>query len=284
MLGAASADTLTLYLYPSTRRIDWESPTRLARSTLKSTRAGLTHEAAMDLGHVAVSVQCGEAQRWGGMSRRDKGESMKLVLRQGAGLGTLLHNFQGKLDTQAQIEDWNATHAERGTLRIVDFTLSPEQCSTLIVHMDEYIAAGQQHNYGLANSPFNGDGAGCSAFAASFVEVAGLLDDTRREAWSTTAYIPADLIGRHHRTIYATDSEPMATPDHNLPRVGFASIAVRRRDWANPTDTSATSLFFFSPDFMYDWADDKRSQIGQPGGPSAVIPVESGWRLTFPAQ
>lgn len=281
LLPIASADTLTLHLYPSTRRIDWDSPTTLARSTLRSTAAGLGREATMDLGHVAVSVQCGEEARWGGMSRRDKGESVKLVLRKGAGLGTLLHNFQGKMDTREAIEGWDAVHAERGTLRIVDFTITPEQCSDLVVHMDDYLAAGQQHNYGLVNSPFNSDGAGCSAFAASFVEVAGILDEPRRAAWSTTIAIPQDLIGRHHRTIYATADAPMATPDPEAPRVGFLSMAVRRQSWADPDDASATPLFFFSPDFMYDWADAMLSRVGAPGGPAEVTPVGAGWRLSF---
>ena len=143
MLGAvASADTLTLHLYPSTHRIDWESPTALSRSILRSTAAGIAREASMDIGHVAVSVQCSEAVRWGGMSRRDKSESVKLVLRKGAGLGTLLHNFQGQLDTRETIEGWDAVHAERGSLRIVDFAITPEQCSALVAHMDDYLAAG----------------------------------------------------------------------------------------------------------------------------------------------
>jgi hypothetical protein len=282
MLGAtASADTLTLYLYPSTRHIDWESPTSLARSSLRSTLAGLTREAAMDIGHVAVSVQCDAAARWGGMSRRDKGESMTLVLRQGAGMGTLLHNFQGRLDSREQIELWNEVHAERGTLRVVDFAVTAEQCAALIEHMDVYVAGDQQHNYGLANSPFVGDGAGCSAFAASFAEVGGLLDASRRAAWSTTVYIPEDLVGRYHHTVYTSAEEPMVTPDRASPRVGFLSMVARQHDWADPSDPGTIALFFFSPDFMYDWAEAMRLQVGAPEGPSAVSPVGAGWRLSF---
>lgn len=276
----AVADTLVLYIVPATREIDWSSPARLTRSTLSSTVRGTFQSSAMDLGHVAASLHCADqADRWVGMARRAKKESMGLVLWRGAGLGTLLHNFQGRLEDEADIQAWRVDHAPRGSLMEVALEITPQACGELHGFLDAYEASGNGNNYGLVNDPLSGEGSGCSAFAAALVHLAGRLEPDWKTEWFDTVYLPEELIGPHHRRLYTSPEQPR-WPTEEADRVGVVRILTRGGQWAQPGDPSAVELSFFSPDRMFSWAQEMRGRVGQPGGPASA----AGVRLTFPLE
>ena len=279
----ALADTLSLFIFPATHKLDWSSPTTLTRSTLRSTVAGIGRKGSMDIGHVAINLKCSTTEKWAGMSRQNKGESLDLVLRRGAGMGTLLHNFQGKLDSSNEIQEWVQIHADRGTLRVVDFQVSSTECEELLNVLTDYESSNQQYNYGLSNNPFHGEGSGCSAFGAYFTEVSGHLDEQTKSAWSHTVYIPNSLIGPHHQVRYDFVHRQPHRSEKEFNHIRFLSLYFRNHLWDTEDSSDATSLFFFSPDRMYEWAESMRHAEGTPDGPVAVIPEGNGWRLIFEA-
>ena len=285
MIGSiiASADTLSLSIFPATQKLDWSSPTTLTRSTLRSTIAGIGKKGSMDIGHVAIHLNCSTTEKWAGMSRQNKRESLDLVLKRGAGMGTLLHNFQGKLDSPKDIQEWQAIHAERGTLRVVDFEVSSAKCQELLNALTDYESSNQQFNYGLANNPFDGDGAGCSAFGAYFTAISGHLDEQTKSDWSHTVYIPRSLIGPHHQVRYDSMLSQPHRAEQEYNRTRFVSLYFRNHSWDTEDGIDTVPLFFFSPDRMYEWAEAMRHAEGTPGGPVKVMPEGNGWRLVFEA-
>jgi hypothetical protein len=206
-----------------------------------------------------------------------------LVLRRGAGMGTLLHNFQGKLDSPNEIQEWRQIHAARGTLRVVDFQISSAKCQELLNALADFESSNQQYNYGLANNPFYGEGAGCSAFGAYFTEISGHLDEQTKSDWSHTVYIPSSLIGPHHQVRYDSVHSQPHRPEQEFNRIRFLRLYFRNQSWDTEDGIDTTSLFFFSPDRMYEWAEEMRHAEGTPGGPVRVMPEGNGWRLIFEA-
>ena len=50
--------------------------------------------------------------------------------------------------------------------------------------------------YGLYNDPLKAQGAGCSAFGASFLKATGLMQEEFSDNWTYSVNIPTHLIGK----------------------------------------------------------------------------------------
>lgn len=252
MPARAQADQLILYVYSSPRPIHWETPRSLLMSTVENELLSIGSKYAHSIGHVNVELQCGETaegpaiQEYAGMTSAKGYNPLSLILK-GYAMGVLFQNFPGTLETQERVTR-EIRHGERsGRMNFVKFLIAPKTCHRLHAYLTEYKERGYSKNYGLPNRPRYGEGAGCSAFGVSFVDIAGILSDDLVQAWSLNLNISEKLIGG-----------PLTGQ-----KVALRKILFDRAGWSTPitteagsrmvADTGAKELFFWDPDTMYQW-------------------------------
>jgi hypothetical protein len=157
------------------------------------------------------------------------------------GLGILYHSFDGRLEeaqaVDAEIKDLSST-GER--LNFARFELSESQCQRLGTYLSEYRSNNVGRYYGLANRPLHGEGAGCSAFGASFVEVLDLMEPDIKTAWSKVVNIPLKHAG----------------PPVKDEGVSLFQVMFNAGRWATEEEAHK-KLQFWSPDLMFDWVQAK---------------------------
>lgn len=236
---ATTAPQLTLYFIPSPHGIDWSTPASLAMSALKN-RLSLK---SRFIGHVFVELECGGEKQLTGMKGKHFDYFNQIVLN-GRGLGVLYHSFEGTLEEKESVAEEIKELSEEGErLNFVRFKLNPGQCGRVAQYLKEYREKNVGRHYGLANRPLYGEGAGCSAFGASFVEVAGLVDQDIKDAWSQTVNIPLKFAG----------------PPLRVETVNILDLMMNASKWASEKEPHK-KLMFWSPDLMYAWVKDKISK------------------------
>lgn len=267
---SARADRLTVYNYASPG-LDWSSPRQLGRTLLGAYASlvnGIRGDLVYPIGHVSVEVKC-EASDFGaathfaaGMQPRSSTESLQVLFIKRAGLGMLFYNLKGHLDATASVLEDNAKFEKMGKgMNFVTFKINSETCQRLAQFHAQYIAGGHDRWYGLPNRPRYREGGGCSAFGASFVEVAGLLTPEMKAAWTHTIDVPESLIGEGGK------------------KVRFAEI-IRDKDqtrrWAYPWEESR-QIFFYDPDLMYGWVNDAFAREAH--SPSGEVELQTRGKL-----
>ncbi len=234
----AQVNQLTLYFIPSPKGMDWSAPSNVAWSALKNR---LTFDKRF-IGHVFVEYQCHEEKELVGMVGK-RFDYFRQLLIENRGLGILFHSFEGQLENKSEIQEELTDHLKNGRANFVRFLLNDGQCQRISHYLKEYRQKNVGQYYGLANRPLYGEGAGCSAFAASFVEVAGLMEQDLKDAWSLSVNIPLKYAG-----------PPLKEEGVSLVRLMFGASQWARHDEAHRT------LAFWSPDRMFEWVKDRVSK------------------------
>lgn len=192
----ARGDQLVLFNIPSPRGINWHSPHTLLKSVIKNHNSGASHE----IGHVFVGVYCSDTGMTGepdvltGMTSASD-NSEELLRERGYGLGILFHNFEGRLNSaeEARQDIWLGLRT--GRLSYLAFDISRSTCQRLVEYEMEYRQRGYDRNYGLPNRPLYGEGAGCSAYGVSFLDIAGVESGIFSGQWTRSLRAPYDLVG-----------------------------------------------------------------------------------------
>jgi hypothetical protein len=222
-----------LFFYPSPG-LKWDTPRALTLTTTRNKLLGLPR----GIGHVTVLVRSPDQSRFTGMTQLNKKEGRKEVLFEGYGLGILLHTFKGVLEEADELTPELEKRANRpGQLSYLRIKTNEAINQRLFAYMDEYKRMGCQQWYGMRNRPLYGEGGGCSAFAVSFLELAGILLDEFKTEWTRSFNIPKEWIGG--------------------PSTG-KKIAVHRMilnatRWATNEEPHEKG-FFWDPDLMHAWA------------------------------
>ncbi len=223
---------LVLFFYPSPG-LDWTNPKGLTFTTARNKLLGFPR----GIGHVSVLVRSPERVELTGMTQTHKNEGRAEVLWRGYGLGILLHNFAGELEERAELEPELLERSRRpGKLSFLRVLVNEATTKRLFAYIDEYRAKNYGSYYGMKNRPLHGEGSGCSAFAASFLETAGILHDDFRKEWTRTFNIPKDLIGG-----------PVTGK-----KVSVLTMLRRAKRWAQEGEPHEKG-FFWDPDLMHGW-------------------------------
>lgn len=233
---------LGLYFIPSPFGIDWSTPSTLAVSAAKNRFALKSHF----MGHVWVELKCGNDHELTGMIGHNPDYLNQLLITQ-RGLGVLYHSFDGRLEDKKDIELERNELYKEGRINFVKFKLNEGQCKRAFQYLDEYRKHNVGRYYGLANRPLYGEGSGCSAFGASFVDLLNIIDQEMKDSWSHSVNIPLELAG-----------PPLRDEGVNL-----LKIMMNSRSWAKDTERYQT-LSFWDPDKMFNWVK-KKVELKQPG-------------------
>lgn len=237
---------LVLFFYPSPG-LNWSHPKGLTWTTTRNSLLGRPRS----IGHVSVMVRSGDEYFLTGMTHLEKKEGRVEVLIKGYGLGILLHNFKGALEKrEALVPELIHRSQKPGWLSYLRVTTNEEINNRLREYIKTYEENGFHNSYGMKNRPLHGEGSGCSAFAASFLETAGILREEFTNEWTRHFNIPHDLIGG-----------PVTGK-----KVSFFDIMRRAKRWAHEHEPHEKG-FFWDPDLMHSWLVRKYDQAtGNPTG------------------
>jgi hypothetical protein len=233
----AYAQELTLYFVPSPSGIDWTSPSSLLTSSAKNKLTFKKHF----MGHAWVELKCDNVHEVTGMVA-DSPDYMNQIIVNQIGLGVLFHSFKGKLESKADIQKELDHYKSEGGMNFVSFKLNRPQCKRAITYLNEYRKFNIARYYGLAQSPRQAEGAGCSAFAVSFPDVLNILEQDMKESWIQTVHIPLELTGA-----------PLGDDSVSLLKI------LRRDSWATGMEPHK-KLTFWDPDKMYQWVKKKAAE------------------------
>lgn len=191
------ADSVSLHIFRSPLGINWANPWKMTVSTLKNSLANTHGKRAFSISHVFVEINCnstGEHIYRGQTSVDDSGER-DLIFKQKYGMGVMFHTYRGKYETDQGILRDMAPY--EGSKRRGTFTalINPTTCQRMLQYEREYVERGYGQVYsGLQADPLKGEGAGCSAFAVSFLRVGGLMEAFTKE-WQNIIDVPKRFVG-----------------------------------------------------------------------------------------
>lgn len=237
--------TLSLYFIPSPFGINWESPKKLFTSMIFNYFSFRPHF----MGHVAIQVSCVDLAQEKhnfitGMSSQ-KLSAAGSIFFEHSGLGVMFIKNPGRFDDPKESEQEIVLRLKNpGSMSGVNFIkykISPSACSRIAKYYDEYQKFDIKRYYSLYSRPLYGEGAGCSAYGASFLEVIGVLNDEIKNGWSYSIKLPNRLIGK-----------PFINQNAYFWDVLMAD------SWAKENEES-TELFFWEPDKMFHWVNTKLS-------------------------
>lgn len=227
---------LTLYFIPSPRPLDWSSPTSLARTILKNQII----RKKRFMGHVNVKLEHNNEEIFTGMVAQDIDTARGLLIKEKIGLGIIYHSFAGRLENKKELDIELGEYLKVGNKRInfIQFKI----CDSMALRVKEYLIQfkdlGLDRYYGLVNSPLHGEGAGCSAFGASFMILMDILNEDMKKSWSNKVLVPMNLTGKP-----VTEN-----------KVGFFKLLFKNFTWAKE-DEDHKELFFWDPDLMWSWVE-----------------------------
>ncbi len=248
----AQTNTITLYFYPSPKGIEWNGPRGLTLSAYINQEAYSPYARPTRIGHAQVEVQCQGTENssalhiLSGTTSVDSSTEQELLFKQQVGLGILFYDFLGREESPSEIE---AAIAERaGTRDISSFTIqvSADNCQRVAAYYQAYKSKNLHEHYGLSLRPRFEEGGGCSAYAASFLDVAGVLEPTLWDKWGRFVRVPESFIGEPGRAVSIED-------------IFFYAFR-----WAKKTEPHL-ELKVWDPDRMHKWVLEKVRKFSRLG-------------------
>ncbi len=229
---AKTPHELVLFFYPSPG-LNWMNPKGLTYTTTRNKLLGRPRA----IGHVTILVRSPDGFFLTGMTQLLQNEGRREVLFGGYGLGILLHNFKGALEKQEKlIPELEKRSLKPGWLSYFRVATNEKTNARLREYLEAYKKNNYDAYYGMKNRPLCGEGSGCSAFAASFLETAGILSNEFRREWTRHFNIPHDLIGG-----------PITGK-----KVSVIDVIRRADRWAQENEPHEKG-FFWDPDLMHAW-------------------------------
>ncbi|MEN9340330.1 MAG: hypothetical protein RIQ62_1642 [Bacteroidota bacterium] len=235
------AQELTLYVIPSKKTLNFQSPRRLMLSLLLSKFAKTAYpEYSHPVGHIIIELSDSNRSTLTGMVASSLTPLTKMVCLQGYGLSTLFAASPGYLREGKSNRNDIEMRYPAGDIAYIRFALQQATFDTLWQYLQQYKQRGYDTIYNGLNKPREGKGANCSAFAVSFIELGALLSPEYLRSWQIQRHISLALMGR-------TESDDS--------RVSFFSLLLRK-GWARPHEATKV-LLLYDPSLMFAWIQDQ---------------------------
>jgi hypothetical protein len=236
----AKENSLALHIIPPNPQLNWKTPRRLLLSLIKASAIDRGHY----IGHVTVEVKCEPPAGFekpihfmAGMTSKNDDDESTALFKEKVGLGLMFYPFIGHHETTEEIAaDIPIYVNQNDRFASLRYMISHETCLRLHKYWEEYSERIERDGivyYGLDDRPRYGEGAGCTAYAVSYVELAGLLNPELKKTWSRTLRVPERYIG--------TPDRPVSV--WNVLKAGY---------WARE-DQPHRSIFFYDTQPMYWW-------------------------------
>lgn len=238
---------ITLLLMPTMYPLDWSSPSSLYKSMLNIYMKTIGLKDNYLLGHVAVRLNSPllEEPLYTAQSSKKWQERIDMVLKQRVGFGILGAALEGRVEPVEEIKHKVGVYKQRNKLAYITYRVQRGVMERILIFFKTY--QGKMHNdlspsdfYGGAFWPrYYNEGAGCSAFAFSMLDLGNLILP-EAEQWKVDVKIPMNIIGGKfnkgkkvkNRTIKRTMSWYDGTGSKNTDYVNY---------------------FVYDPSIIFDW-------------------------------
>ena len=250
VLPVLKAQTLTIYTIPAPHEMRWESPGKLVFSYLRNflTRSSYG-KYRHPIGHMMVELKDNTKHVIAGVTAVKHSGMTRKVLFKGFGLGILFEKIQGRLEeTDINLPEIQR-RSKKGDIAFLEFRISQAVFDRLWKYYNEYKEKGYYKLYNGLNHPLEGEGAGCSAFAFSFLEAAGLLDMIPPEICLIDRPAPASLVHLAGK---------------NGARVSLFKLLVSR-NWSAENNPQAPHYTTYEPTWLFNWIHQNHSFIPATG-------------------
>ncbi len=191
------ADSVSLHLFRSPLGINWATPWEMTVSTLKNSVANTHGKRAFSISHVFAEINCNSTNEhiYRGQTSIENSGEWDLLFKKKYGMGVMFFTYEGKFEKDETILNDMAPYEgseRRGTFTAI---VNPATCQRMLRYVREYEERGYGNIYsGLQADPLKGEGAGCSAFAVSFLRVGGLMEPFVKE-WQNVIDVPKRFVG-----------------------------------------------------------------------------------------
>lgn len=239
-----SAQELVVYSMPSPVRYNWKSPHTLFISYLENLLKPIEYqEHKHPMGHMLIELKDSSRHIMAGAIPLDPRQLKRAVLQEKQGLGSLFTRYTGTLETMEENQHQLNDRYPYGDIAYIRILISQPMFERLWGYLEEYKSRGYDTIYNGNNRPREGAGAGCSAFAVSFLEVGRLLDSRILAEWQVNLKIQERLIGRPEKE----------------KRIPIWKMAFTQR-WAKEGKHSYQSIYYYEPNAVYKWIKQKNEQ------------------------
>lgn len=220
-------NSLTLFVATPPKKLSWKSPSSLLWSTLRS---GFKSN-FFSIGHAMIHLQCDNTRNLNavnettGVTSTENSDDKDLVIEDGIGMGILFHTFEGELNSPEYVMKRLEMASElQNRLSTFKILVNEKTCQRLATYIKEYKEKRVDSRYGLSLRPRRAEGSGCTAFGASFFEIAGFLTPEIKKAWSVEMNVQESLIG-----------EPSANKKISIDEILFSE---KGQSWAKSGEAS----------------------------------------------
>ncbi|MCC6137222.1 MAG: hypothetical protein IT287_01200 [Bdellovibrionaceae bacterium] len=201
------------------------------------------------------------------MSRHKTWKTYNDILFGRSSLGLLTSRFPGYLLSEETVMQYLKPAIPSGKVRAISFEINYESCVRLQKYYVEYQARGFDRQYsGFTSNLYLGEGAGCAAFAISFLQVAGVLDTYFQKSWSRQLSVPFSLL-----------------PEGGNPPTFWGYMLGIEESWATKNE-KALSLTIYDPEKIYDWVFAQTNERHISPVRSKLVLVENALELVVDSQ
>jgi len=235
---ASAAHEFILYAFPPAVPLDWSSPLKLAYGAGLKGRFVFEHgKNKHTIGHCFMELKSpdGDRELTGSTTAADAPSDSDFITKHGYGLGVLFAPMKGALDSTEKLDGELIDRYKTGKVTFVRFIINKKAYDRMKQYIDEYREKGYDSIYNGTNEPRKGKGAGCSAFAVSFLDVCGYIDPYFTKNWVRRVKMPRHLVGG-----------PITGN-----KVSLAKVLTNAR-WAKEGEDHIP-LEMWDPQLMYEW-------------------------------
>lgn len=248
---------LTIYTIPAPVEFDWSSPSTLLNSYKRGFIANFFKGGDYVLGHMFFKLTTPLLPEpvYKGMASASRAEQRKLVLSDKIGLGILGVGLGGRMETNEKLEQIIRKYSNRNKLAAITYRLSESSTKKILEFIDSFSSENENGHrpnlhYGGAFWPlFEDEGAGCSAFAVSLLELAG-INHKKPDCWRVEIEIPMNLIGGMLNTSNHVSLKDIRSANQWYSGNGEPNI-------------SFVPFWIYDPTFVYNWIVEQLRNIGE---------------------
>lgn len=244
----AQSHEFILYAFPPATPLDWSSPLKLAYGAGLKGRLVFEHgKNKHTIGHAFMELRKDgkRVELTGSTTAADAPSDADFITKHGYGLGVLFAPMKGALDCSDKLDGELIDRYKTGKVMYIRFLINEQAYQRMKNYIDEYRAKGYDKIYNGNNEPRKGTGAGCSAFAMSFLDICGYIDPAFTSAWIRRVNLPKSLVGG-----------PVTGNHVSLAKTIF------KAHWAKPGEESI-ALALYDPELMYNWLKQTHKQAFQ---------------------
>jgi hypothetical protein len=248
----AHAAEFSLYAIKSPKILDWTTVRSLISTAGRGALGGASHQ----IGHVYVGYKCdGETEVLTGMTSGKGFSSRNDLFNKGYGMSVLVNDNPGHLQGTEEVTKDIEKYIKKGNrMAIMKMQITNEQCLAMKRWHADYAARTPIIYGGVDKRPLLGEGAGCSAYSMSFIEVADVDFGFFNEKFEMTIHMPQSALGG---------------PNFGNRRVGIMSLYGNRTRLDTPTPNSV-EVTLYDPNTMYLWIN-KQYDLLTRGGTSPEL-------------